>query len=222
VQRAKYLLGTIDVDDVAEFFNHRTARVVLVLQRQLIDHMVEQGAISSKLADRFIGEIDDDADNIERERETTHKRILSSNMKKKQNEEKEGRDSVSSDRSSTLSRGSLISLQEMQRSESNSVFVGGSRTVSTNSVSTTATAPIAINNPIIAAGTSANCSGYNNQQQHQSGDHASSASHSTSPPRHGATFREALASPQSGKPTIIVNENFVSSTDAEFAIARMK
>jgi NhaP-type Na+/H+ or K+/H+ antiporter len=75
VARAKYLLRLIKQDDLKEFYNHRAARVVLLLQQQLIDHMVEEGALSHQLAEMFLESIDEDHQDLDREREQTHRYV---------------------------------------------------------------------------------------------------------------------------------------------------
>lgn len=73
VNKAKYLLRLIKEEHLQAFYNHRTARVVLVLQREMIDHMVSEGSLSHKLAEAFLGEIEDDDKEITIEREKTHR-----------------------------------------------------------------------------------------------------------------------------------------------------
>jgi hypothetical protein len=62
-------MSLIKPEDLTAFYNHRTARVALILQRELIAHMVEEGAIDEKLADTFYETIDDDSKLINVERE---------------------------------------------------------------------------------------------------------------------------------------------------------
>jgi NhaP-type Na+/H+ or K+/H+ antiporter len=203
VKRAKQLLGTISSDDITEFFNHRTARIVLIMQRQLVESMVEEGALNPKLASYFLKDIDNDADKIEVERESTHRRILDNNLKKKMSVAREIRESSVGD----SNRSSFISMSEFNGRDSSS----------SNSAFNASASPSAIN---VSRGAVVNP--INQPEISTAASNSSSAPMSMSPPRPSATFREVLASPTSGNPSIVVNEMFVTNSEPEFGVARLK
>ena len=60
VERAKQLLKLIESQHLREFNNQRTARMVLIRQKEIVTQMKHDGALPVKWADAMLATIEDD------------------------------------------------------------------------------------------------------------------------------------------------------------------
>eukprot|EP00595_Chromulina_sp_UTEXLB2642_P000777 CAMPEP_0196763596 /NCGR_PEP_ID=MMETSP1095-20130614/4407_1 /TAXON_ID=96789 ORGANISM="Chromulina nebulosa, Strain UTEXLB2642" /NCGR_SAMPLE_ID=MMETSP1095 /ASSEMBLY_ACC=CAM_ASM_000446 /LENGTH=227 /DNA_ID=CAMNT_0042117161 /DNA_START=1842 /DNA_END=2525 /DNA_ORIENTATION=+ len=94
VEKAKHLLSIIPPDDLIKFNSTRAARVILLKQLEVVQHMVHTGALSDKSASLIYQSIEDDSFQVEKERDSIHRAFLQDTSQRKKEEDKELRQSL--------------------------------------------------------------------------------------------------------------------------------
>eukprot|EP01035_Chromulina_nebulosa_P018392 gene18392-24093_t len=94
VEKARHLLSIIPPDDLIKFNSTRAARVILLKQLEVVQHMVHTGALSDKSASLIYQSIEDDSFQVEKERDSIHRAFLHDTSQRKKEEDKELRQSL--------------------------------------------------------------------------------------------------------------------------------
>lgn len=73
VTRAKKLITLINKKYVEDFYSRRIARVALIRQKDIIEEMIENGALSPKWGKALLETIEDDNTRMDRDTQASHR-----------------------------------------------------------------------------------------------------------------------------------------------------
>eukprot|EP01034_Spumella_vulgaris_P022714 gene22714-28867_t len=131
IEKARYLLRTIAIEDVRKVYTHRAAKVIVLKQAEMLHRMVSEGSLSEKNARHLFKTIEDDRDRIDIERESHDRSFVKETKTRKVAEEKEMRESFAI-------RQSAVSLSDVATGTRGSEVVAPIQPIS-SSVSTSGT-----------------------------------------------------------------------------------